>query len=379
MQRRRLCRGSLAAAGLSVLGSTGATPGTGSAPISGQALPPMRRGLNLSHWFEYERGQGATRDELRGLASLGFDHMRIPVDPVVCGWSAAQPSRVPFADDLRQAAEDTVAAGLTVVVDLHLEPSDKERLEAGAPGRDAVVALWGALSRLLADLPPSHAAFELYNEPQFYGLASRHWAPLQQRLLDTVRVQAPRHRVLVSGHQGASIEGLMQLAPLRDPGLTYVFHYYEPFLFTHQGAEWVDTRWSTAGLHRGVRYPAQHQLAAPARLVRPHPRAAREMADYLAQDWGSARIAADLRKAGDWARRHRVPLVCNEFGVLRAHADPGSRYRWLGDVRRGLEAEGIGWAVWDYTDIFGLTPQSARPGQRGARQLEPEAVQALLR
>lgn len=382
-RRRDWLRRALGAAGASALGLPAAAPAAvaaeAAAPAASVAGPPMRRGLNLTHWFEYERGQAVSREEMRSLHGLGFDHVRLPIDPVVCGWAPAADHPLPFVGELRAALDDVLTAGLDAVVDLHLEPADKERIEASAQGQAAVVSLWSRLARELAVLPVSRLAFELFNEPQFYGAAAGQWPGFQKRMLDAVRAAAPRHRVLLSGQQGASIEGLQRLAPLRDPAAVYVFHYYAPYLFTHQGAHWMDTRWSTAGLHHGVRYPAALQLARPARLSRPHPRAAQEMAEYLQQDWGPARIAREIRVAGDWARRHGVPLVCNEFGVLRASADPGSRYRWIGDVRRALEAEGIGWALWDYTDIFGITVESNQPNRRGARTLEPEALVALGR
>ncbi|MBL8330140.1 MAG: cellulase family glycosylhydrolase [Rubrivivax sp.] len=349
----------------------------GAVPGSAWSGPPMLRGLNLSHWFEYERGQGLSRDELRQLRALGFDHVRLPLDPVVCGWRPERAAPLPVMGELRQAIEDALVAGLDLVLDLHLEPADKERIEASSAAQSAVVELWGRLAHNFAAMPSGRLAFELFNEPQFYGAAARHWPGFQARMLEAVRSQAPRHGVLASGHQGASIEGLQKLAPLGDPGVAYVFHYYAPYLFTHQGAHWMDTRWSTAGLHQGVRYPAALQAGLTPQLSQAHPRAAQEMAQYLAQDWGPQRIAGELRQAGDWARRHGAKLVCNEFGVLRAAADPASRYRWITDVRQALEQERIGWTLWDYTDIFGITHESNQPDRRGARRIEQPALQAL--
>ena len=163
-----------------------------------------------------------------------------------------------------------------------------------------------------------------------------------------------------------------------DAAVIYVFHYYSPYLFTHQGAHWMETRYTTAGLHQGVRYPSALQAGRPLQLSRQHPRAAAELAAYVADGWNQQRIEQELAQAAQWARSHGVRLVCNEFGVLRAAAEPDSRYRWIGDVRLSLESHGIGWAVWDYTDIFGLTAQSNQLGLRGQRQLEPAALEALL-
>lgn len=340
-------------------------------------LPALRRGLNLTHWFEYERAQAVSAGEMRLLRQSGLDHVRIPVDPVVGGWHPVTGARLQFLPGLRKALEQAVEAGLDVVLDLHLEPTTKQLVEDRPALQCAVMALWSQLARELADLPTAHVAFELFNEPQYYGWQASRWPALQLRLLRTLREHAPHHLVLLSGNEGGSLKGLRQLPLVADPAVTYVFHYYDPFLFTHQGAEWLDTRYTTAGLHRGVHYPAQFQAVSPTQLTSPHPRAAQEMANYLKEDWGPQRIQADFNAAGRFARQMGIRVVCNEFGVIRANVDPASRYRWMADVRSALDANGIGWTLWDYTDIFGITAESALPNMIGKRVMEPEAAKAL--
>ena len=368
------------------------TPNPTTPPTTPPALPRLAKGVNLSHWFEYERGQGVSAEEFRSLRALGLDHVRIPVDPFVGGWSPERDSAPTFLPELTSAVTQAVAAGLEVVVDLHLEPADKKRIEDHARSEAGLVRLWTQLAAALGHLPHQRLAFELFNEPQYYGAQRRRWPPLQRRLLAAVRAVAPQHLVLLSGSGGGSLEGLTGLvqamaAPVgsgpsaarvvsADPALAYVFHHYEPFLFTHQGAAWLDERWTTAGLRRGLRYPPdEHTARAP--LLREHPRAANELANYVNGGWGAERLRAEMDRAGAWARQHGVRLVCNEFGVIRQHVDEASRYRWLADVRQALQANGIGWTVWDYTDIFGITAQSAQLGQVGRRTLDGPAAAAL--
>jgi endoglucanase len=353
--------------------------GTSVRAAPGDARPPMHRGLNLTHWFEYDRSQVVRPAELRELRSLGFDHVRLPLDPLACGWRVAEPARLPFAQDLQQTVEQVLAAELTLVLDLHLEPSDKASIEQAAQGRAALVALWSALARMVSQAPVPRLALELFNEPQFHGSASPGWAPFQRQMLQAVREHAPAHTVLLTGHQGSSIEGLQRLKPLADKAAAYVFHYYSPYLFTHQGAHWMETRYTTAGLHRDVRYPASLQAGRPLQLSQPHPRAADELQRYVAERWAAERIHRELSAAALWARTHGVPVVCNEFGVLRAAADPASRYRWIGDVRRSLETLGIGWTLWDYAHIFGITETSSTPPTSAPRRIEPLALAALGR
>ena len=373
LDRRQLLR-QLAGSGVALVSAF-------SAPLSAGAStsehPALRRGINLTHWFEYEQGQVVSAGEMRMLRQSGMDHVRIPVDPVVGGWRPEVGAILRFLPALRLAVEQALGAGLDVVLDLHLEPATKQQIENDTATEATLLALWSQLARAFTDLPVGRVAFELFNEPQYYGWRALRWPALQLRLLQALRTQAPRHLVLLSGNEGGSLKGLSQLPLVRDAAVAYVFHYYDPFLFTHQGAHWLDTRYTTAGLYRGVRYPAQFQAAGSARLNQPHPRAAQEIAQYLKDDWGPQRVRADLDVAGRFAKTHGVRVLCNEFGVIRAHVDVPSRYRWMMDVRSALEANGLGWTLWDYTDIFGITAESSQLHKTGMRTLEPEAVRAL--
>lgn len=343
-----------------------------------QALP-LRRGVALSRWFEASAGAPVSAAELRALRAAGFDHVRIPVDPVSLGWS---PQRGPTLDDarLRAAIDAALAAGLDAIVDLHPREQTKQAIERGGEWADGYVALWKALATKWKALPAQRVAFELYNEPGFYGwTGGLAWSRYQQRLVAAVR-GVDRERVLiVSGRKGGSLEGLVELAPLEDDKLVYSFHYYLPYVFTHQGASWMrGDEWTTAGHWRSVRYPAK---AAQARL--PHTdggvgrdRARAEIADYFRDGWDRERIAAQWKPLREWAARHKVRVHCGEFGTIREGVDPASRYRWIGDVRALAEAEGWGWSVWNYADDFGLTGNSNTSGApRGA--LEPAALRAL--
>lgn len=341
------------------------------------ALPVLRRGFNLSHWFEYERAQDLTLAELRGLRHIGLDHVRIPLDPVACGWRFDQPQQLPFLPALQRALDDVLSAGLIAVLDLHPTPHDKAMLEADPALEAPLAQLWSALARSLAGLPTQGVVFQLLNEPQYYGLLAWRWPILQRRLLRAVRAEAPAHLVLMSGQAGGSLDGLLNLVPLAEPALAYSFNHYEPFLFTHQGVPWLDNTYTAAGQLQDVPYPAALQSVRPARLRQPSAAASQALAAYLKTGWNATQLEQRLAPAGAWARQHQVALVCSEFGVFRAGIDPAARHRWLADTRRALEAIGAGWTVWDYSDVFGLTLDAGRSAMAGRRLVAPEALAAL--
>jgi hypothetical protein len=86
--------------------------------------------------------------------------------------------------------------------------------------------------------------------------------------------------------------------------------------------------------------------------------------NYWLDHWDAHRIQLLMDEAAQWGKDNHVPLICNEFGVFRDHSDPASRAAWIHDVRTALEADGIGWAMWDFHGSFGVVIQhSGQPAK----------------
>ncbi|MGH8080630.1 MAG: glycoside hydrolase family 5 protein, partial [Lysobacter sp.] len=311
----------------------------------------LQRGVNLSRWFEASAGAPVEASELRMLREAGFDHVRIPVDPVALGWSPERGPSIPGSPRLRAAVDAALGAGLDVIVDLHPNEDTKRSIEQETVWSDGYIAMWQHLATQFKSLPAQRVAFELFNEPGYYGLAGRFtWPRYQKRLVQAVRAIAPDRSLIVSGRKGGSLEGLVELDPLDDPNLIYSFHYYLPYIFTHQGASWMQgDEWTTAGHWRRVRYPAtvaRKQLPRTDGKVE-FVRARDELTEYFQSDWDRKQIDAQWRPLREWAAKNHVRVHCGEFGVIRDGVDPVSRYRWIGDVRWLAQAEGWGWSVWN--------------------------------
>lgn len=337
--------------------------------------PSLRRGVNLAHWLQYGGRQRIEHSDMDLLRESGFDHVRLPIDPAFLGWNPSLPAIMPGLGRVEAALDMALGHGLDVILDLHPEDKLRRRLEEESAMEPAFAALWRLMAKLAAP-HPSRIALEILNEPQYYARAGRRWPGVQARLLDAIRDSAPGNLAVLSGNQGGSAEGLADLPPVADPNTAYVFHYYLPYLFTHQSSEWMAEDKYTAAAHvRRLAYPAADAHAVEIASADQRKRVEREVERYQAENWRAERIARDIDIATRWGRTHGKRVLCTEFGVTR-NADPVSRYRWIGDCRRVLEEAGIGWSLWEYSDIFGITADSGA-SSAPPRSLEPEAIAAL--
>ena len=152
--------------------------------------------------------------------------------------------------------------------------------------------------------------------------------------MGTVRTQIPArldrlpwsrfHRTVIigPGHWN-NLEHLRALAlPEEDRRIIATFHYYSPFQFTHQGAEWVGGSQAWKGTK------------------------------WAGTEFDRQAIRTDFEKAASWAKQHDRPLFLGEFGAYSG-ADLDSRALWTSAVAREAERLGISWSYWEFGSGFG--------------------------
>jgi hypothetical protein len=336
----------------------------------------LKRGINASIWFAQSPGDySATRtnryidaEDIALIARLGFDNVRLSIDvvPLESGKLGADGLNADFLERLDRAVDTMLADGLAVQIDLHPEVSYKQQIETSNAAVDRLTTLWRRLAAHYATRDPEKIFFEILNEP---GLNDKYrWAGIQARLAAAIRRAAPRQTIIVAGASGSGIVDLLGLDPLSDGNVIYNFHFYEPTQFTHQGAGWGPMWWTYT---HGIPYPVTE--GSMRELVNLVPDAADrfELERYWLDHWDAHHIRLLIDEASGWAHENNVPLICNEFGVFRDVPDPGSRANWIRDVRTALEANGIGWAMWDYRDNFGLVfKEDGKPARVDDRVVE---------
>ncbi|HEX4171344.1 MAG TPA: cellulase family glycosylhydrolase [Acetobacteraceae bacterium] len=324
---------------------------------------PLRRGINITHWFRYppSRDPAALRNYvsdkvLEDLRRVGFTFIRLPVQPDLLASPAA----------LVDAIARVQRHGLAVMVALF---ADGWHLESDSGDRAKLIATWRALAVALRPLDPRLTFPEVLNEPVFPDDPGS-WALLQQQVVRAIRAKLPRDTIVLTGANWSSVAGLLSLSPEPDPQVIYSFHFYEPPELTSLGA-----------YRPGLDMAAMAKLPFPARDEAGWAGVAETTADrptaelirfYCAQHWDRDAVAAHIGVAGAWARKNHVAVIAGEFGASE-RLNPMARMQWLRTVRTACEEQGFGWALWGYDDSMGLGMTS--PAHRDG--ISPEIGSAL--
>ena len=320
----------------------------------------LKRGISLSHWLNYWGRQPITRDDLKKIRAAGFDHVRIPVDPLLLGWSpdtaGSGPARIPLLSRLDRAVDLAGEEGLVALIDIHPGESFKKRIEQDQRAEDAFVAFWDALAIHYADYPEQALAFEVLNEPSYWVLGEpERWRKLRQRLVSSIRKVDEHHLILVSGSHGGGMGGLLEDEPLEGNRVAYTVHYYEPMILTHLGATWEPFKSGIQGKFTGLHYPVDSSAHSVIAVKSPGDRPIVESAvrDYEQEQWGPERIRKDFARMQQWRDRYDVRIILGEFGIHRSLAAQ-TRSAWIRDVRLAAEKYHMAWTLWDYADHFGI-------------------------
>ena len=145
-------------------------------------------------------------------------------------------------------------------------------------------------------------------------------------------------------------------------------HFYEPFFFTHQGAEWIGDQVATTGVpfpYNEERYP---QL---------NPKAKNTWGEtnyYKYRNDGNEQSLTDKLSAyvKPWSNKYGVPVICTEYGVYNKYADAYSRCRYIKAMRNTLKTLGISGIIWDYNSTFSIF--DGKPSLDNLSQCMKEAI-----
>jgi endoglucanase len=311
---------------------------------------PFSRGVNFSQWFETPNAESIqfTRyieQDFINVKSLGADVIRLPIRMHSMTTGAPGYTLNPLLFKFLDTAIDWAEKHrLYIIIDNHsfdpVAPTD-ENIDG------ILLKVWAQIAARYKNRS-KYVVYEILNEP--HGISDSRWGEIQGMAIETIRKIDPTHTIIVGGTGYNSIDKLFSLPEYSDTNLIYTFHFYDPHIFTHQGASWGDP--SLASL-AGVPFPADS-----GRIPKTPDDLKGTWIEEALKDYKNAAafstLTGSLDKTVAFSRERNVPVFCGEFGVYMIQSPAKDRAIWYGCIAGALERRNIARTSWDYFGGFGI-------------------------
>ncbi len=300
-----------------------------------------KKGVDLGGWLSQCSHETAHYDSFIGKADIekiagwGLDHVRLPID-----YNLIEDRDGNIIESGYKYIDNAInwcgEFGLDLVLDLHKTAGfsfDKGERESGFFESEALQERFYKLWERLAERYGKYServAFELLNEVTDQGYSDV-WNGIIYKCIEKIRKHAPDTIIVVGGYWQNSPDALPDIVKPYDDKVVLSFHCYDPFDFTHQGAEWVDA------MDPSFRKSFDENEVS---------------AEYFA-----GRFSAALKTA----EKYNAALYCGEYGVIDK-AKPQDVLKWYKVINSAFERFGISRCAWNYKQKdFGLSDEWISP------------------
>lgn len=285
----------------------------------------LGKGINMGNMFEAptetEWGNPFKDDYFQRIASLGFNHVRIPIrwdTPARTLQTAPYTINKTFIERIKYVIDKALTEKLYVVINMHHHDeifTDPDKV------KPRFLSQWAQIAEYFKNYD-ERVVFEVMNEPHD-GLNADKWNVFFADALSEIRKVSKTRAVLMGTSPWGGLGGVSTLKIPKDENLILTVHYYDPFTFTHQGAEWVTdatkwlgTKWENTNLERNEIINQFQFLIA-------------------------------------FAKQNNIPVHVGEFGAY-SKADLDSRVKWSNFLARWFEQQEFSWAYWEFSAGFGI-------------------------
>lgn len=293
---------------------------------------------DLEHFATY-----ITEEDVRYIASLGMDHIRLGFDQIVI-----EESPYVYREEVISHIDNFISwcekYGVNVVLNMHKAIGNYCDIEEDIgllddDGlQDRFIAVWLELERRYSHKPA--VAFELLNEVR--DVDPEKWNALAEKSVNALRRVNPDRLIIIGSTAWNTADKLKYLKVFDDDRIVYTFHTYAHNEFTHQQGV---LQWSQIYYNRKMPYPCDdiERYREYQHLIFD----AKE--PYAGYDRMDEKYVRDsMQGAVEFIKANPDKILwCGEFGTIR-HANIKWRENWMRDVISFLKENEIPYCVWNY-------------------------------
>lgn len=314
------------------------------------AALPFKKGVNLTNWFQVNSANQIhftkyTKQDFLNIKSLGCDVIRLPINlhSMTDGYPNYTLDNL-FLFFLDQVIDWAEELNINLILDNHtFDPA-----KSTDPNIHLIlIPVWKQMAEHFKNRS-EYIYYEILNEP--HGISNSIWNTIQLSAIRAIREVDSVHTIVVGPADWNSYNSLQNLPIYSDTNLIYTFHFYDPFIFTHQGASWSDPSMEKLS---GIPFPydANRMPEFPTSLVGTWIQSS--FNNYI-NEGTVAKVKQLIDIADNFQKQRNVPIFCGEFGVYIPNSLNEDRVYWYEIVRKYFEEKNIAWTIWDYQGGFGI-------------------------
>ena len=320
-----------------------------------QIPPKLASGVNLSlleHTWE-QAGDLLKTDithKLEAIKEAGFKTVRLPVAFDMYLQPNSSNFQVELLDKVGDAYNTCQKLGLSLIITYHYGKvyygSDNRFSE-----RDRIMWMWKQMQNKFRGMGYEDLFFELYNEPTEERAA---WKEDITYIINGLRWEDKDRYYIIGGTNYNNADELLDLGKLDDDKILYTIHFYEPYIFTHQGAQWVKDRTYLTN----IPYPYERKRMPDLDKAYIGSNLEQDYAKYPAEGTKEY-ITVRLRRIEEECKKRGMPLICTEAGVIN-QAEEKYRRNYLEDITSVMDELNIPLVLWDYDQKFSLVIRNGK-------------------
>lgn len=336
----------------------------------------LSSGINLDWWFRtVEQPPVLSPEKLRQIAAAGFRHIRVPVGPATIGIDFGEAGirckresgpLYRFLSEMRSSLEAN-DIGLVLAPDANSKREFVAQIMEDKQGEQLEQLLTCMIDTARAVGSDFASRFVIYSTSSEPRANSKEWSDLQKRVLDRIAARERTLFFLATPAFPARIWDLLNLEKSDAPNVGYEFHYYEPYLFSHQGIQAAypymkDKSDLRLGQITSACTAVQNDAAGTKTCITCTPQSSdmfcKEYARQKVSEFGPEFVRKQLDYATKWAGGS--PIYIGEYGVNKGRpefwgARREDRITWLRTVATAAKSAGFGRAVYELGCGMGIT------------------------